>query len=201
MAEKIAKIISVIFHPFLMPTWGFLLLLNSGFHFSLLTWEAKRFLLLVVIFTTAILPMLSVAVLALNKSFDVSMTNRHDRIIPLLSSALFYYIGFQLLNRVKVFPVFKLFFVASVLLMVLLLFVTFRWKISLHAASIGALTATIFALAFRSGTNPLLSLLAVVFVSGAVTTSRLILKKHDLLQISAGYGLGFAVLYSVVYFV
>lgn len=201
MAEKIAKIISVIFHPFLMPTWGFLLLLNSGFHFSLLTWEAKRFLLLVVIFTTAILPMLSVAVLALNKSFDVSMTNRHDRIIPLLSSALFYYIGFQLLNRVKVFPVFKLFFVASVLLMVLLLFVTFRWKISVHAASIGALTATIFALAFRSGTNPLLSLLAVVFVSGAVTTSRLILKKHDLLQISAGYGLGFAVLYSVVYFV
>ncbi len=201
MAEKIAKIISVIFHPFLMPTWGFLLLLNSGFHFSLLTWEAKRFLLLVVIFTTAILPMLSVAVLALNKSFDVSMTNRHDRIIPLLSSALFYYIGFQLLNRVKVFPVFKLFFVASVLLMVLLLFVTFRWKISVHAASIGALTATIFALAFRSGTNPLLSLLAVVLVSGAVTTSRLILKKHDLLQISTGYGLGFAVLYSVVYFV
>lgn len=201
MGERTAKIISTIFHPFLVPTWGFLLLLYSGFHFSLLNWEAKRFLLLVVVFTTAVLPLLSVALLALNKNFDVSMQNRQDRIIPLLSSAFFYYLGFQLLSRVKVFPVFKLFFVASVLLTVLLLLITFKWKISLHAASIGALTATIFALSFRSGNNPMLAVLSVVLISGAVATSRLILKKHDLWQIVAGYGLGFSVLYSVVYFI
>lgn len=201
MPEKIAKIISIVFHPVLIPTFGFVLLLNSGFYFSSLTWDAKRFVLLIVFFTTAILPMMSVAILALSPKFDINMQNSRDRIIPLISSAFFYYIGFQLLNRVRVFPVFKLFFIASVLVIVMLLFISFKWKISTHMAAIGGLTATIFALSFRSGVNPVLPVLGVVLVSGLVGTARLILNKHDLPQIAAGYLLGFSVLYLVVYFI
>ena len=94
MATKLAKIISVIFHPVLIPTLGLFLLLNSGFYFSILNWEAKRFVLLVVFFSTAILPMISVAILALNPKFDLSMEKSRDRIIPLLSASIFYYMGF-----------------------------------------------------------------------------------------------------------
>ncbi len=201
MLEKISKFISVIFHPVLIPTLGFFLLFNSGFYFSMLSWEAKRFILLVVLFSTGILPVLSVVILALNPKFDLLMENSRDRIIPLLSSSVFYYLGFVLLGRMKAFPVFKLFLVASVLVIIAMLLISFKWKISNHMAAVGGMTGTIFALSFRSGVNPILTILFVILISGIVGTARLALKKHDLKQLAAGYILGFSVLYLAIYFV
>ena len=201
MAAKLAKIISIIFHPVLIPTLGFFLIFNSGFYFSMLNWEAKRFVLLVVLFSTGILPIISVAILALNPKFDISMKKSQDRVIPLLSSAIFYYMGFVLLGRMEAFPVFKLFLVASVLVIVALLLISFKWKISNHMAAIGGTTGTILALSFRSGINPVWTIIAVIIISGMVGTARLILNKHNLNQIIAGYGLGFSILYLVIYFV
>ena len=201
MASKIAKIISVIFHPVLIPTFGFLLLFNSGFYFSMISWEAKRFVLLVVLFSTGILPMLSVAILALNPKFDIHMNNSRDRIIPLLTSSVFYYVGFVLLDKMKAFPIFKLFLLASVLVIVVLLIISFKWKISNHMAAVGGMAGTVFALSFRSGVNPMYAILIVVLISGLVGSARLILNKHNISQLIAGYGLGFLVLYLIIYFV
>lgn len=156
--------------------------------------------MLVVFFTTCILPMLSVAIMALNPKFDMSMSEKQDRIWPLLSSSIFYYLGFVLLSKVSAVPDFKLFMVATVLVIILLLLISFRWKISLHMASIGGLTGTLLALSFRSGINPIYSVLMVVLISGVVGTARLLLNKHDIWQLLAGYGLGFSVLYLVIYF-
>lgn len=201
MTEKAAKVISIIFHPFLIPIFGFLALFNSGFYFSVLSGDAKRFVLLVVFFTTAILPMLSVAILALNPKFDITMQSVRDRVLPLLFSAIFYYIGFLLLNRIRIFPIFKMFLIASVLVIVLVLMITLKWKISTHMASVGGLTGTVFALSFRSGLNPLLLIVSVVLISGMVGTARLVLNKHSMSQITAGYALGFTILYLVIYFI
>lgn len=201
MAKKLATIISIIFHPVLIPTLGFLLLFNSGLYFSMLNWEAKRFVLIVVLFSTGILPTLSVAILALNPKFDISMNNSRDRIIPLLTSSLFYYLGFILLGKVKAFPVFKLFLIASILVIVALLLISFKWKISNHMAAVGGMAGTLFALSFRSGANPLYTILTVVLISGMVGTARLVLDKHSIGQIIAGYSLGFTVLYLVIYFI
>ncbi|MCF6332028.1 MAG: PAP2 family protein [Draconibacterium sp.] len=201
MATKFAKIISIVFHPVLIPTLGFLLLFNSGFYFSMLNWDAKRIVLLVVLFSTCILPLISVAILALNPKFDISMEKSQDRVIPLLSSAIFYYIGFVLLGRMEAFPVFKLFLVASVFVIIALLLISFKWKISNHMAAVGGITGTIFALSFRSGINPIWSILFVTIISGVIGTARLILNKHKLDQILAGYSLGFSVLYLIIYFI
>nr|WP_319510820.1 phosphatase PAP2 family protein [uncultured Draconibacterium sp.] len=201
MSEKVARIISIIFHPVLIPTIGMFLLLHSGFYFELLFWEAKRFVLLVVFFTTCILPLLSVAILSLNPRFNVNMPNSRDRLVPLLSTSVFYYLGFILLRKVQAVPEFKLFMLASVLVIVALLVVSLKWKISNHMAAIGGLSGTLFALSFRNGVNPVYSVLIVVLLSGLIGTARLILGKHDLKQLIAGYGLGFIVLYLVLYFV
>lgn len=201
MTKNIATLISVIFHPVLIPTLGFLILFNSGFYFSIINWEVKRYVLLTVLFSTGILPMLSVAILAINPKFDINMDKSRDRIIPLLFSSVFYYIGFILLGRMKAFPVFKLFLVASVFVIIILLIISFRWKISTHMAAIGGLTGTVFALSFRSGTNPMYTILILVLVSGIVGTARLILEKHTISQLIAGYGIGFIILYLVIFFI
>ncbi len=139
--------------------------------------------------------------MALNPKFDITMPQNRDRIFPLLASSIFYYMGFVLLSKVQAFNELKLFLLASVLVIVAMLVISFRWKISNHMAAIGGLTGTLFALSFRSGVNPVYSILIVVLVSGLVGTVRLILGKHNLGQIIAGYALGFSVLYCVVYFV
>lgn len=198
--KKIAQIISVIFHPVLVPTLGFLLLLNSGFYFSMISWEAKRFILLVLVFTTGVLPLLTVAIMALNSKFDLSMDNLRDRIVLLLFSSVYYYLGYIIMNRMKAFPVFKVFLVASVVAIVVLMVLSFKWKVSIHMAAIGSVSGTLFALSFRSGINPVWSILAVIVVSGVVGTARLLLKKHDIWQVLAGYLVGFAALYLAVYF-
>lgn len=200
MPEKIAKIISVIFHPVLIPSLGFLLLFGTGFYGSMLTSDARNYILLVIFFSTATLPMLSVAMLALNPKFDVLMPNSRDRIIPLLFASGFYYIGFILLSRIHFMPVFKLFMIASVLVIVLLLLISFKWNISIHMAAIGSMSATFFALSFRAGANPIVSILIVVILSGLIGTARMVLNKNSLPQVAAGYILGFIILYPVIYF-
>jgi membrane-associated phospholipid phosphatase len=200
MPEKLAKTISTIFHPILMPTLGFLLLFFSGFYNTMLTTEAKRFILLVIFFSTATLPMLAIAVLAFNPKFDFLMPKSSDSVIPLLFTSVFYYVGFILLGRIHFLPVFKLFMIASVLVIIVLLLVSFKWKISIHMAAIGAVTATFFALSFRAGVNPMSAIIVLVLASGLIGTARLVLNKNNLLQIAAGYILGFLVLYPVIYF-
>jgi membrane-associated phospholipid phosphatase len=200
MPEKVSKIVSTIFNPILLPTLGFVLLFYSGFYNTMLTSDAKRFILLVIFFSTATLPMLSIAVLALNSRFDFLMSNSRDRIIPLLVTSIFYYIGFILLSRIHFLPVFKLFMIGSVLLIVVLLLISFKWKISIHMATIGAITATFFAISFRGGVNPISAIVILVIVSGLIGTSRLVLNKNSLLQVAAGYILGFIFLYPVIYF-
>lgn len=200
MPERLAKIISAIFHPVLVPTLGFVLLFAAGFFDTMLTTEAKQFILLVIFFSTATLPMLAIAILALNSKFDFLMPNSRDRIIPLLFASVFYYIGFYLLSRIHFIPTFKLYMIASVLLIIALLFISFKWNISTHMAAVGAITATIFALSFRTGANPLIAIVIVIIVSGLVGTARLLLNKNNLLQVAAGYFLGFIILYPVIYF-
>jgi len=200
MSVKLAKFVSTVFHPVLLPTLGFLLLFTSGFYDSLLTTDAKRFILLVIFFSTATLPMLAVAILAINSKFDMLMPNSRDRIIPLLFASVFYYIGFILLGKINFIPMFKLYMIASVLLIIALLLISFKWNISIHMAATGALTATFFALSFRAGVNPMNAIIIVVIVSGLVGTARLVLNKNNLLQVAAGYILGFIILYPVIYF-
>lgn len=200
MLDKIAKIISIVFHPVLIPTLGFILLLNSGFYFSMLSWDAKRFVLLAVVFTSCILPVLFLAILALNPRFNVLMPQSRDRIFPLLASSAFYYLGFLLLSKLTIVPEFKLLMLASALVLIALLVISFSWKISLHMAAIGGFSGALFALSFKNGVNPVYPLLIVILASGLVGSARLLLNKHTIWQVAAGYGVGFCILYLVMYF-
>ena len=200
MTEKLAKIISIVFNPLIIPTLGFLLLLNTGFYFSMISWEAKRFVLLVVLFTTCILPMLTIAVLALNPKFDISMSNHKERVLPMLFTSVFYYLGYLLMNKMKAFSVFNLILIASIIVILILLAVSFKWKVSSHMAAIGSLTGTFFALAFRLGINPLWPILSLIVIAGAVGSARIKLHRHTFAQVAGGYLIGFLVLYITIYF-
>jgi membrane-associated phospholipid phosphatase len=200
MAGRIAKLISLIFHPVLLPTLGMFLLFKSGFYFSMLSWEAMKYILLVVFLSTCILPLLAVAGMAFSPNFDIAMENHRQRMFPLIMAAFFYFLGYMLMAKINAFQIFRIFMLSSVVVLLLLTSISYHWKISNHSAALGGLTATLIALSFRTGNNPVWPIVIVLAASGLVGTSRLILGKHSLAQVLAGYGLSFTVFYIAVYF-
>ena len=196
-----ARVISIVFHPLLIPTLGFLLLFNSGYYFSILPWSVEKFILLVVILSTCILPAFSIGLLSLNPKFDVNMEKNTDRVLPLILSSVFYYLGYLILQRLPVFPIYKLFIIASILVQIALLVISLKWKISAHSAAIGGLLGGFFGLSFRLHENPMLILILLVLIAGMIGSARLILGKHTRAQIYAGFLLGFLVMNLVIYYI
>lgn len=205
MSNKIlttsARVTSIIFHPLLIPTLGFVLLLNSNFYFALLPWSVKKFMLLTVFLSTCILPALSILILSMSPKFDLNMEKSTDRILPLLLSSVFYYLGYLVLARVQVYPIYNLFLIAAILVQISLIVVSLKWKISAHSAAIGGLIGGVSALSFRLQENPVLILSVLILVAGLVATSRLILLKHTNSQVYAGFTLGFLIIALVIAFI
>jgi len=197
----VARFTSVVFHPLLIPTFGFLLLFNSDFYFSILPWNVKRYMLLVVFLSTCVLPAISILILSLSPKFDLNMEKNTDRVLPLFISSISYYLGYLLLKRLPVFPVYNVLLIGSVLVQIALIPISMRWKISAHAAAIGGLVGGVLGLSFRLQENPVHLLSLLILTAGLVGTSRLILEKHTQSQVYAGFLTGFWILSIVITFI
>jgi membrane-associated phospholipid phosphatase len=196
-----ARITSIIFHPLLIPTLGFLLLFSSGFYFAVIPWNVKWFILLVVFLSTCILPALSIGLLSYSPKFDIKMEKGTDRAIPLIFSSISYYLGYLILKQVPLFPIYQLFLIASILIQVLLLIISLQWKISAHAASIGGLLGGFIALSIRLQENPVIILTLLILIAGIVGTARLMLGKHTNAQVYAGFLLGFVIMLASIMYI
>lgn len=189
-----ARITSIIFHPLLIPTIGFLLLFSSGFYFAVIPWNLKRFILMVVFISTCLIPAISIRLLSISSRFDLKMEKGTDRVLPLILSSISFYLGYLVLGRIQSFPVFQVFLVASILVQIALVIISLQWKISAHSAAIGGLVGGFFALSVRLQENPVFILILLILISGMVCTSRLILQKHTNLQVYSGFLLGLLIM-------
>lgn len=201
MVKNMAKALSYIFHPLLIPSMGFLLLMNSGFYFTLISFQAKKYIMLIVVLSTLILPLISLSLMLVTTRFRLNLDKASDRIIPLLNTAIFYYLGFYFLGKLPVFPVYKLMLISSVLTIAILLFITIRWKISAHMAAIGGLIGIFLALALRLSFNASFLLSSLLLVAGLVGTSRILLEKHSPMQVYAGFLLGLVLNFMIILFI
>jgi len=200
MGNKTATIISWLLSPLLVPTYAFAMLLYAGPQFSMLSWEIKRFILIAGFFSTGVLPLATIGFTALNKKLGRYAGTPADTPVLLLLTSVYYYIGYFLLNRLQMFAIFKLYLLASVLGIVVVLLISLRWNISRHMAAIGTLPGLLIAWSFRSGTNPAILLAVLLLLCGILGTARLALGKNTLPEVIAGFTLGFSFLYLVVFF-
>ncbi len=196
--QQVAQAISILFHPLIIPTLGFLLLMNSEFYFALLTFDAKKFILLVIFLSTFLLPLITLWLMILNSRMKLDLNKSTDRVLPLLATAVYYYLGYYFLGRIPVYPVYRIFMISSILIIVILILISLRWKISAHMAGIGGLIGAVIALSLRLGINTSVTLGMLIIIAGLVGTARLVLGKHNPLQIYAGFFLGFLVNYLIL---
>lgn len=192
----IARLFSAVFHPLVMPTVGMIILfqLNTYIRFSISD-PARHFLLVVMFLNTALAPLLSVYLLRRSKIVSLmSLEDRQDRLLPLLIASLFFIFTYYLLKQLSLPSLIYYYVMGAAILVLTSLMITFRWKISLHMVSLGGFTGFLISTALLLKTDMAWLIMLCFLVSGAVGTSRLILKAHSQAQVYTGYLLGMAVM-------
>ena len=191
----IAKIISILFHPLLMPTYVLIILFNSNTHYSYMPFEVKKLISLLVFLCTFLIPV-SVIPFLMNLKIvsGAELKNHRERIIPLLISAISYYFAYYLLNRLPLSTIsfVKMMVLASAILIFICLLISFKWKISAHLIGSGGLMASIFFYAVYFVADFTLILVTISIISGIVAYARLRLHAHNSTQIYIGFMLGFS---------
>lgn len=202
----LALAISGLFHPLLLPTYIFLLLVGVNpylFGTSDLGQPRAMSNLILIFLDTFVIPVVAVFIMArLNMIGSVMMHEKSERIGPmLLVMVLYFWIFYNFSQSEQTPTIFKSFLLGVVVALVGSFVINLVEKISLHAVGMGGLVGVAAILLGLFGPNgiavggvtvglPLLLLVSVV-LAGVVGTARLALRAHDLLQVLAGYLIGF----------
>ncbi len=191
-ADTIARLFSIVLHPLLIPTLGIFILfqLNTYLSFSV-TAEARRFILLVIFINTAIIPVLSVLILRQTRVIkDLTLAERHERILPLLIATVMLFLTFYLLRQITLPTLIYYYVTGAALLVLLSLLITFYWKISVHMMSLGGLTGFLIVVSLLLRADISYLIIAAFLVSGITAAARIQLQSHTPAQVYTGYLLG-----------
>jgi membrane-associated phospholipid phosphatase len=203
MENRIARILSVLFHPLLIPTYALLILVNTKTHFTLILPENFRYMTVLFVFLTSfVLPLLLILILLkLGKVKSLEMEDRRERILPLFIVAIFFYMTYYLLKQGPHFAIFNVFMLGATLLVIMSMLVNYITKISIHMVALGGLLGTFigFALALRLDLRMLLS--SIIIIAGLTGFARLQLKAHTPGQVYAGFLMGVIFMFGLFLFI
>lgn len=195
MFKALAKTFSFLLHPLFMPTYAILIMFQAGSVVAFIPWEVKKYVLMVVVANTLILPMMLLPFFVKRKmAKDYKFSDRKERILPLLFTFLLYAFTFYFLGGLPIPKIIKLFMLGSAAAVLLTFVVNFFWKISIHMVGIGGLVGITLFIIFKMFSSLMGFLLIGLLFSGVIGTSRLYLGEHDIKQIAGGYMLGMGVL-------
>lgn len=199
--STLAKIISWVFLPILMPIYGLLLVMFipsteevylGGSNMYNLSIEVKRILLMWYVFFVTVAPAWSFYVLyKLKVITTLEMDSRKERFTPIIIQVIFTAMLYAVLkiyvpeNLLPKF-IFALPF-SGILLTVGFFFLTLWKKVSIHAAGAGILTGFVFSYAYSQSTFEIWVLMLALILSGIVMSARLYLEKHTLFEVVLGW--------------
>ncbi len=196
--DKFAKIISYIFSPLLMPTYGILLIMFASL-MSYFVPVPTRLVVSVIIFAvTCAVPVISIFLLWRFGFITVPALNyRKDLTAPYIVAAVCYIAAGVYLHVLKAFDWISMFMYGGALAIIIVMLINLKWKISGHATGMGGLTALLFFMIYHGiGTDATPYIfMAMILLSGLVCSCRLILNRHALSQTAAGYAVGFGCVY------
>lgn len=200
--QRVAQVLSDLFSPIMLP--AYMMAVSMWMTPLVILPEKIRIVaMIVVVVLTAILPTATIiTLLKLGKVSDMSLSNRTERPIPYLVSVICYAAAVWYLTTVRAPHWLVAFYIGAAVTSVLAVLITLRWKISAHASAVGGFTAAILWMTFHN----LILMGSVYWVCGSIIlcgligTARLILKRHTLAQVFAGYALGGASVYIALCF-
>jgi hypothetical protein len=189
-----AKIVSVLFHPVLIPLYGLAIILFAPTLLAYLPFEVKKIIFLIFLTNNVIL---SLSVIPFLKYRNIisswEMEEQSERVIPLLIASVLYFVTSYIMFRFQVPAFLKAYVFSSSILVLLCGVISIRWKISIHSVGAGALIATVILLSFKMYTNLEGLIISAILIAGPILSARLLLRTHKPVQVYSGFITGFLV--------
>jgi hypothetical protein len=200
MEVRIANIISVIFHPLLIPTYIVGVLINLNVFFALMIPdEAKWKILFLIFITSAIFPVVILFGMYRMKLIqDLKMDKREDRLYPYIATTIFFFLSYYLVRQINISPVYYYCLLGASILALITFIINIFWKISAHTVSMGAMLGAFIGLQIVLMLDLLWLISIGVFLAGLVGFARLRAGTHSQAQIYLGYALGFIVMFLLI---
>ncbi len=197
--KSISHVISTVFQPLLMPTYGVMLLVMYtyfGVAFSNRFWHIVT---PVMLFSFIIPGILIYLLLKIGLISDLSLKVRKERFYPYFITLLSYSAMVVFYYKAQMPVWFLMMMAGSIAIMVIAILITLFWKISAHMFGVGGLIGGVMSVCYYvEHSNPYWLFIGLFILAGAIGTSRLILKRHTLSQVIAGFLLGFSVAFIFV---
>lgn len=197
MLEKIARFISALFTPLLVPTYGMIIALWT----TIMCYVPLSSRIAVVVITaifTYLLPLTAlISLIKIGHVSGFSLANRKERLFPYVI-VLCCYLGCSFYLYQAQAPIWiVLFLMGAALAALISCVVNVWWKISIHSASMAGIVALSLRIAIdeMNVSNMMPIIVCGVLAWGIVGTSRLILERHTLWQVIAGGVNGFLCVY------
>lgn len=201
--KKTANIISHLFHPLLMATYGCLIVffgLTDTIYFIFTPFKLKLVLTFTIFAFTCLLPVLNLLILyKLGYVSSLMIENRKERTFPLLMTALCYFGLFYMVYDFNIWPAIKLFILGGGLCIFFAAIITLRWQISAHMIGIGGLIGALLAICYFMQMPILMAISLCVIIAGGIGFARLKLNAHTPAQVYIGFIFGCLVQFSLFF--
>ena len=195
IVKAFAKIFSYFFHPLFIPLYVvyYLVFMHQGY-FAGYGDKAKTWILLRVALNMVFFPALTVLLLKQVGFIEsVFLKKQRDRIIPYMAVGIFFFWTYLVFHNQPELPqiltafTFGVFLSSSAALLANIYF-----KISMHALGCGGMLGLLLVVLNSNPFSPFtLPLMAAIFITGIVCTSRLIVSDHSQRDIYMGIFFGF----------
>ncbi|MDP3352759.1 MAG: hypothetical protein Q8S44_03350 [Flavobacteriaceae bacterium] len=194
------KFISYLFHPVFIPFFGTCLYFLI-FPLNIDSYQVQ-IILTYIFLGTVVVPTLFLRLLKhfkLIESFQIPSVN--ERKLPILFFLLISFLATKILSSYRILPDLTIMFIGITFIsLIAYFFISLKFKISLHAISIGGVIGVILALSKLYRMN-LIFLISILFlIAGIIISSRLKLRVHSNLEVYLGFVLGITIQYGIFYY-
>ncbi|SHF08377.1 hypothetical protein SAMN05444405_10559 [Bacteroides luti] len=187
---KVAKIISAIFNPFVVPFLAFLVLFFCSY-LSMLPLTYRLIVLGIVYAFTILLPMIAIFFFRKINGWGFgAFRDRKKRFVPYLLTIICYVSCLVMMVRIGLPRYMTGIILATLMAMVICIVVNIKWKISEHMTAIGGVIGGLIAFSFLFNYNPTVWLSLFILLAGVLGSARIILRHHTLPEVLTGFAVG-----------
>lgn len=188
--NKIAKIISGIFNPFIIPFLAFLVLFFCSY-LNMLPLMYRFVVLGVVYAFTILLPLIAIYLFRRVNGWGFgAFRDRRKRFVPYILTIICYVACLVMMARMSLPRYMTGIIVASLLAMIICILANLKWKISEHMTGMGGVVGGLIAFSFMFNYNPTVWLCLFILLAGALGSARILLKHHTLSEVLIGFLVG-----------
>jgi hypothetical protein len=174
-----AKIISIVFHPLLMPTY-LIIVVGKFFPAMLMVGPDHIWLISSFVFGfTFVVPAVNLLLFRyLGSIQSLQLASRRERILPFIFISLMYgLVAFLFYYKLPFSANFNRLMLIVAMLVVIATIITFFYKVSVHSLAMGGFVGILFPL-IRFSPTLLWPTTFIVAIMGVVISSRLLLEAH-----------------------